>query len=233
MRHDPRAQLAEDATWILDAWPALHASRLKGTPRPWRQTDLTPEARAELDAAAKAEKLENNASTFGESPAPLHLDVHDLLHKTAHTAWRAATWLTLTTIGPHPAMCYPDQLLTYIRARAHLATDGEALNNHARQIRARRVEIAKHFAEVVDGQRLKATCPWCLTDKLYFRAIGPETNHQIVVRCDSGTCQPPEGDCGTWMRGRPCWPFHEWEWLAARIDHHQAGRAWSTTTPQG
>ncbi len=42
----------------------------------------------------------------------------------------------------------------------------------------------------------------------------------MLVVCQSDrACEPPERDCGTWVRGRPAWPWNEWDWLGQRIHH--------------
>lgn len=77
---------------------------------------------------------------------------------------------------------------------------------------------ARHLTEVTEGQRLKTQCPWCRGEQLMVRTIGPERNPEVVIQCESGVCEPTPDDYGTWHRGLPCWPLHEWEWLARMIE---------------
>lgn len=57
-------QLATDAAWIADAWPALNESRLKGTPRRWHETELTAQQRAQREA-----QPQNRTSSHTHQPA--------------------------------------------------------------------------------------------------------------------------------------------------------------------
>ena len=209
-------QLATDAAWIADAWPALHESRLKGTPRRWHQTELTPEQRAQREAQHRAEKRAHGAPPGPDSPAPLHLDVLDLMQAIAHTARHTARLIQAGNLTNPP----PDTngKLRYIAAHAHTLDDDPDTAHAAHKMRNHRQAVNQQWAQVVDGQRLKTGCPWCKQHALYFRSIGPEHNAEMVIRCESGVCNPQE-DAGTWYGGKPCWPFHEWAWLATRIDH--------------
>lgn len=223
----PTDHLAADARWLTTALQPLHDSRLKGTPRPWKQPDLTPEQQARLDAQARQEKAANPAN-IGESPAPLHLDVLDLQQQITRTAQQTAHAIATALQHELHAVHYqrpnktnPTTTLAYIAEHAQTAGTQTDLTQHANQLRHLRQQTARHFAEIVDGQRLKATCPWCNHDRLKFRLLGNPTAPEIIVRCEAPNCQPPAEDCGTYHKGRPCWPLHEWEWLAGRIDAHQ------------
>jgi len=221
----------ENLTWLESRWAGLTATRLRGTPRPWRQATLTPEQRAHLDAQARAEKLEHGAFVLGESPAPIHLDTLDhmdtlvqtitvLAQELAHDLGHdAIAQKALTHRYSHPLL-----LLEYLRNHHLDATEETQARIHAETAQLRRT-IAAHLSEITDGQHLAADCPWCHHDKLYLRLIGPEHNRQPVIRCESGACEPPESDCGTWHHNNPTWPFHEWEWLANIINHQEARTA--------
>ena len=212
--------LATNAAWIADAWPALHESRLKGTPRRWRQTELTPEQRAEIDQRHRTEKAANGAPAGADSPAPLHLDVLDLLVAIDHTSRYGARIIQAHTLNDPPTNTIGR--LNYITTNAHLLDPADQDTRHIeQQLRNHRAAITNQWAEVVHGQRLKTGCPWCGHHALYFRAIGPEHQNEIVVRCESGGCNPTDTDCGVWYGGKPCWPFHEWSWLANRIDNEE------------
>ena len=43
------------------------------------------------------------------------------------------------------------------------------------------------------------------------------TEPAAAVVCWNPLCTPPDDQVGTWYRGRPAWPWHEWEWLADRL----------------
>lgn len=239
--------LPTDAAYLAQALPHLHATRVKGTPRPWRQNELTPERQAELDHRARQERTTTrdplpprwwarhgatptiaSRDPLAEQPAPLHLDITDLIRDITHAAQAAATDQALTDGNLVIAVWASTtndthQLLTYLATTA-------PPTSHNPELHHLRTRTARIFQDVVDGQRLKTPCPWCGHERLYFRSIGPDHAREIVVRCDSDACQPPDADCGTWHRGRPCWPLHEWDWLAHRIDHANAKRATTSAT---
>ena len=211
--------LTNNAAWLADNWATLHHTRLKGTPRRWRQTDLTPEQRAQYDQQHRKEKQTNGAPAGADSPAPLHLDILDQLIKIENDAKTIATTIQATGINAHPDGKDTYSNLRYISQWANVLDDNdETTKAHERTLRHHRRTIESQWAHIVISQRLNAPCPWCGHEQLKFRAIGPEHNSELVVRCESGTCEPPPADCGTWYGG-PCWPFHEWEWLVGRIDH--------------
>ena len=71
-----------DLTWVADRWEDLYESRVKGTPRPWREPTISAEKRAEMDALARIERIDREGflpPPPGESPAPLHVDILDTL----------------------------------------------------------------------------------------------------------------------------------------------------------
>lgn len=212
----------ENINWIIERWPHLEASRLKGTPRPWKQPTLTPEQRNELDRQAHAEKTERGAFVLGESPAPIHIDVLDKMHAYARKLKRLAILVSMELKHNIGVQRYPHvpSLLLYIRG--HIPKVSNDLFNTIRKVTAEvRAGMAAHFTEVFDGQRLKADCPWCHQPKLFIRLVGPEHNPQPVVVCESGVCEPPSADCGKFYRGQPAWPFYEWEWLSNRINYDE------------
>lgn len=214
--------IGTNAAWIHDAFPALHESRLKGTPRRWRQTDLTPQQLQALDAEHRDQKRAAGAPAGADSQAPLHLDVLVLLTSIESTASYAAR---IIQAGYHvDAPRTPMEQLAYIANYAHTLdpADQDTQEIH-RQLQQHRGATTRKWAEVTDGQRLKAACPWCQGHNLYFRDISPGIQAEVVVRCESGACNPGD-DAGIYHHGNPCWPYTEWAWLANRIDHNtQAG----------
>lgn len=217
----------DNLDWIHGRWTYLTVARLKGTHRPWREPTLTAEQRAQLDAQARAEKQERGAFVLGESPAPVHLDTLDKLQDIAHKLRRLALAVDLETGIVTPALHAQTDyrnvpaIIDYLQHQ--LPHTSEAAQDTARRVTARiRADMAHDFAEVFDGKRLKADCPWCRQPALYIRLIGPEHARSPVIACQSGTCEPPAADCGTWWRGRPAWPAHEWDWLARRLNHSSA-----------
>lgn len=211
--------------WIYARWTDLHATRIRGTPKPWRQPTLTPEQRGRLDALARLEKQERGAFTLGESPAPIHLDAFDRAVDLTKTMAGLAR-LIATELG-HQAMLiraalhkYDDPLLLITYVRNHWDQCGAAVGETVEQEAARiRAGLAHHFSEVDDGQHLDTLCPHCDQPLLFVRKVGSKDNPDTVVRCESGTCAPSEHDCGTWIKGMPAWPIHEWDWFAKQIDY--------------
>lgn len=225
------SRTAENLAWIYNRWTDLHATRIRGTPKPWREPTLTPEQRGRLDQLARIEKQERGAFTLGESPAPIHLDAYDRnvdLTRSMATLAR----LIATELGHHAMLIraalhrydHPLLLLTYVRN--HWEQCGAETVMEVEQEAARlRAGLLHHFSEIGSGQRLKADCPWCDHAELYVRTIGSEDNAQPIVRCESGVCEPDQAGCGTWHRNMPAWPFHEWGWLAKQIEDADERRA--------
>jgi hypothetical protein len=216
--------LNDDSTWIVDRWDHLREYRLLGTRRPWRQPQQTREQRDAADQLARAEKADHPAFTLPGSPAPVHLDTVDLIHhvlkKVRHLAVAVATDLehhkVLAVLQRHRANSPGDEL-DYIRR--HYGRANEHVQAHATATIGRlRARMAEHFSELLDGQMLLADCPWCHQPGLVVRLIGPEHSLTPVVVCEHDGCEPGESECGQWWKGRPCWPVHEWEWLAGRIE---------------
>lgn len=219
------SRVAENLAWIYNRWSDLHATRIRGTPKPWRQPTLTLEQRGRLDQLARIEKQERGAFTLGESPAPIHLDAYDRNVDLTKTMARLAR-LIATELG-HQAMLvraalhkYDDPLLLITYVRNHWEECGaETVMEVEKQAARLRAGLARHFSEVDDGQHLATLCPYCDQPELYVRTIGPKDNTTPVIRCESGTCEPDQHHCGTWHRNLPAWPLHEWDWFAKQIEH--------------
>lgn len=72
------ADLAELAKY----WPDLRLLRRSQAPRPWRQqADPTPGEQAERDNLARQERRERTPDTPGYTPAPVRVDLVDLIHQ--------------------------------------------------------------------------------------------------------------------------------------------------------
>lgn len=210
--------IEEDVLWIKGRWEHLTTSRYLGTPRPWRQPPRRRPGHTDP---------ENAPPTFATTPipAPLHLDTHDLINHVL----RKARHLAVTTAGElhhhqvlsylqHHRSIHPAEELDYVLRHHHtISEDTRTLNEHTiHRVRAR---MAEAFSEVLDGQELNADCPWCHKPALRIRLIGPDHAQQPVVVCENDGCNPAPAECGKWWRGHPAWPFHEWEWLAQRMEN--------------
>ena len=227
--------ILRDLTWLEEMWPDLVESRIPGTDRPWREPTITPERRAELDELAKAEKEARGPECLGESPAPVHVDVldvlsdllmaMDLLHE--HVAQTAG----LDRLPSAPsAYADPSPYLRFIRE--HLAAaaevDEEVVDAAADKCREQVDAVSHSLALLRDGQTLKAPCPWCRGVTPHTPAGGAFTlrvriipwleDETAAVVCHNDACDPPEAECGTRHRGRPAWPSWEWDWLAKRLE---------------
>lgn len=216
--------LAEIADHALDLF---HAA-IPGTPPPWTEPTLTPEARAEADARARLERIERSELGMGESPAPCRVDVLDvILEVTVYAdavACQCATAVGLPT-PPPAASAYADPRPHLAFIRAHLADAWNAepdwAASWARQAASLAKEVARVLRLVRDGQVLKAECPWChgAGQRNRWTMRIRDTRDGPVVVCTNPGCDPPEQDCGRRLGGQPAWPVHEWEWLATRMEH--------------
>lgn len=224
-----------DLLWLADRAHDIAEARLKGTSRPWQQpADLEPDKREERDAHARLERAERSTLSIGEHPAPLHLDVLDLLVDLLATAddlaEKVAQAAGVDRMPPAAsATADPEPYLRH--AAAHLAAAIEAdsqLGKYVEEEASRlRYDVAKHLGEFTYGQRLMALCPWCHggIHQGYTLRVREVQGIPAVV-CESGTCEPPEADCGTWLGNKPAWPLDtEGSWLADRIERMSEGAA--------
>lgn len=221
----------DDLEWVAAYWPDLVEARLPGTARPWRQPHLTPQQRAERDHAAWVERLERTGEAIGEAPAPLDLGVLDtitgILAEAVEFAAAAAAYAGAPQLPP-PSTAVADArpYLRFLAEQIPALPDPEAFADHIAPAVSRWVRrIARTLALVHDGQALAVVCPWC-------RGVTPETpaggaytwrvrhlpGDEIAIVCESGSCEPPNRDVGTWWRGMPVWPLREWDWLARRLE---------------
>lgn len=222
-----------DLVWLAEHTPDITEARLKGTARPWQQpADLTPEQRRSQSDRAAVERAERTTAAIGEHPAPLHLDVLDLLVDLLcvadDIAEQVAQAAGVDRLPPaSSAFADPEPYLRY--AAQHLAAAYDAdpglEGGVVEDARRLRTEVARHLGELTTGQVLQAECPWCHG----FTADHPQggaftlrvrtlPGDLTAVVCQNDLCDPPDGDCGNRWRGRPAWPIHEWNWLADRID---------------
>jgi hypothetical protein len=114
------------------AW--LRASLHHGTARPHRTAQgITPERRAALDAQARAERLERTGLAPGEHPAPMHLDIQDLLDEAAAGE---ASWplRALSALGMLPDGQLLDALCPWCDGRTTTAPAGGARTLRVRML---------------------------------------------------------------------------------------------------
>jgi hypothetical protein len=219
-----------DLEWVIAYWPDLTEARLPGTARPWRQPELTPDQRAERDHQARIERAERADWALGESPAPVDVGVLDLL---ASLVWDADTiaervsWEAgIEPLAP-PSSAFADARPYLAFAVKHLpaitSADPEVMHEVARMARGMVQQIARALCLVYDGQRLDVVCPWCQGRTELAPVGGAKTwrvrqlpGDLVAIVCE-GVCEPPARDVGTWWRRMPCWPVHDWDWLAKQV----------------
>jgi hypothetical protein len=225
------AHVIADLEWVAAYWPDLTEARLPGTARPWRQPELTPDQRAERDHQARIERAERADWALGESPAPVDVGVLDLLASLLMDAdimhEAVAQAAGVERLDP-PSSAFADARPYLAFAVKHLpaitSADPEVMHEVAHTARGMVQQIARALCLMFDGQRLDVVCPWCM-GRTELALVGGERTWRVrelpgglmAIVCESGTCEPPSKDVGTWWRQRPCWPMSEWDWLAKAV----------------
>jgi hypothetical protein len=229
-----------DVAFVADHWVALVETRIPGTARSWRPPQMTAERREELDRQARAERLERAEIAPGERPTPVHVDVLDLLVDIVGTSdrlgeqvWSAAgrpeaagPWRLARFFAGTPEHWWAPAPSAYADPRGHLATladclalvDDELVEQVAREFRPLVQAVALALRLLLDGQVLDGACPWCRMPRALV-VVDTEQLGALIVCRSRVSCEPPERDCGIYLRGRPAWAQYEWDWLAGRIRH--------------
>lgn len=235
---DAIAELRTAIDWLV-------ASLLPGTEHPYRPPSMSADARAERDRLARLERLERSAIAPGESPAPFDLDVADLLAEILSFADATSDRVCRAVRRPtdRPAMSAfadPGPALRLVDGYLRLAATVDA--GLPVLIEGRCDELVTRAHTILgllgDGQLLDVVCPWCggrrsdapvggaktmrvraqLPPGKPMAKVDPKDVRWLVV-CESGSCVPPDAECGEWVRGRPAWPLKtEGEWLAQRLE---------------
>ncbi|MEV7011565.1 hypothetical protein [Streptosporangium sp. NPDC051022] len=208
-------EVVADLEWVAEYWPDLVETRIPGTRRPWRQTELTPEAIAARDEQARLERFERSMLSLGASPAPVDVailsTVLDLLVQADDLAAAISHVVGDSPLPPpgpgdldaRPYLLYavrrlPDDLVGWAAPIAHRMVD----------------QVARALCMVYAGQHLDVTCPWCHQSDVW--RVEELPGGMVAIVC-WGTCDPPAREVGTWWRGRPVWPITDWERLAHHI----------------
>lgn len=217
---------AADLRLVATYWPGLAETRIPGTPPPYQQPAITPERRAELDHEARIERQERDGLAPGEHPDAVRVEVLDLMGKLLVDAYALAEEVALASWCPPPAppstaFVDPSPWLDFT-ARNLDGIDEQfagVLPYVAETARQMLAEVSRSLCLMHDGQRLKTVCPWCgggLVGEPTW-VVRQLPGDEVAIVCESGICEPPTRDVGTWWRGRPCWPMREWDWLAKRV----------------
>lgn len=230
---------------LIDIVHWLAASLLPGTHKPFTAPAMSAEKRAETDRRNReitGTGRQIGTTTMiplGESPAPMDLNVLDLLVEILTTADELADLVSDTALvarmpSAPSAFTDPEPYLLHV-----LDLLPACKNDHTPAFIVKQCETVVFRARsmlglIVDGQLLPMMCPWCggRTSKHLFGGaktlrirlvptVNPKTgkDEQLpCVVCESTLCQPPEEDFGRTHRGRPAWPLDaEGDWLARRI----------------
>lgn len=254
-----RDRAIADLRWVIAYWPDLHDSRLFGTPTPWRRPQLTPEQVAERDHAAW---LERTGDALGASPAPLRVPVldvlTDLLTDAADLADELAAALTCPSMEPpSTGLADPRPYLEFAARRLAEVDDADLGAWAYERSRVMVATVARALGLVYDGQVLDVECPWCrgVTPEtpgggartwrvrdLFggrscergqpYRRFCTECEQQIVITCENAGCEPLSRCVGTWWRGQPCWPLHDWDWLSEQVRHTEIAQLDDRGYPQ-
>jgi len=232
---------------IIDRWPDLITSRIKGTPRPTIPgTHLGDRGRERMNQQRRDDIANADDRAPGKSIAPLHIDILDLMTKLLTDAHTLANHVMQTT-GQQPL---PPPISTAMSPRPYLkriieflpqacADDEDMLEAITEKADLIHDEILMALGEVFDGQRLNAVCPFCmgqtskrlageLTMRVRIRDIGTNEHPNLaefLVVCENpdGMCQPFAREVDTWVGTNPAWRYPRWPWLAKQL--HTARRA--------
>lgn len=224
-----RENVVETLEWVVEYWPDLVDARMPLTTRPLQQTRTVSRDEQELrDGQAAIERYFRNPLAWGESPAPVDVDVLQTALDVVVLADDLAAEL-----GP-PALCpilAPPRLgqmdarpwLTYALAR--LTELDDEWSEWAWPIVQRIYErTARVLGMLYHGQTVKVVCPWCSGRTEDAPVGGAFTwrvevlpGNQIAIVCHGTNCSPPDEQVGTWIWGKPCWPITVWQKLAHHV----------------
>lgn len=243
----------EHLDWIHDRWPDLRGYVQTGTPRAWLSAfrQLDSEQRAQRDRQAWLDRHDVEGDVMGEAPAPLNVGVLDvlaqvlmdcdLLHEHVAQAVGHPRLQPATGIDDDPR-----RFLAYVRELLPEACrDDPDMAEAARErLEAIHLSMAAELGDLEDGHTLGAICPFCMGRTPKFPVGGAHTMRirmvQIVhkeptteeptfeplIVCEAGDCNPFAAEVSRWHKGKPAWPWPEWEWLAKRlIDPRRVGVA--------
>ncbi|MGS2641697.1 hypothetical protein [Streptosporangium sp. G12] len=220
------SEVRADLEWCIEYWPDLIEARIPGTARPWRQPQISADAREERDAQARAERFERTALSAGESPAPVDVAILSVVLDLLVRADDLAAELGPVRLCPILAPPRPGDLdaRPYLRyAAARISEGSDELAEWAEPVvRRMQQQIAESLCMVYDGQTLAVTCPWCSQTGVWRVQALP--GGQVAIVCH-GVCEPPAREVGTWWGGQPVWPITQWTWLAQRVQAADEKRA--------
>lgn len=236
---------------LPDLWNArLHGSRPRWRERPLTIEQRRKRDQEKRDEKAALDK-QARAYMPGYSRAPLRVEVLDLWVHILTRAHQLHEQIA-QTIGhdrldsPSSAYDNPARYLTYAEHLLPEAVtmDPGLLQRTGHWAAGARVHMRALLGEIEDGQTLKAVCPFCI-GRRQGRAIGGEhtmrfrrvprpanipapkgdptdDGTEMMIVCESGTCEPFSNEVTHSYRGNPAWPWSDWDWLAERLAHINA-----------
>ena len=212
---------------LVDRWPDLNESRIKGTRRPLTGMTL-----------GKPVREDDGMRGIGETPAPVHLDVLDTMRVILGISYllheHVSETLALDPL-PEPRDPYGDPR-PFLRDVAQwlpraCEIDPEMAGAAHEKATHMRVLMLGKLGELVDGQTLDAVCPFCNGSTgpghrdvrtlrvRVARATGGRGGPEPLIVCENvAGCTVLAGEAGVWVRGNPAWPVAEWDWLAKRLN---------------
>ena len=215
---------------LIERWPDLHASRIKGSRRPMTARVLGVRAEDEGDDGMRG---------IGGTPAPIHLDVLHTQQRILGDAYTLHEHVAVTlALDPLPPSADPygdprpylDDTRKWLPRACEI--DPDMLHAAREKTHHMRSLMLGKLGEIFDGQTLDAVCPFCngttgpgrRDDRtLRVRVATPQGGRhrgpEPLIVCENPQgCTVLEGEVGMWVRGNPAWPVAEWDWLAKRLN---------------
>lgn len=234
-----RENVVETLEWVVEYWPDLVDARMPLTTRPLRQTrTISGEEKVLRDADAHIERYFRNSLSWGESPAPVDVDVLQVALDVVVLADDLAAQLGPPACCPilaPPSLGQVDARPWLRYALARLDQLGDDWSDWAWPTVQRIYErTARVLGMLYHGQTVKIVCPWCDGRTPETPVGGSHTwrvevlpSNEVAIVCHGLNCNPPANTVGTWLWGKPCWPITTWPKLAAHVipEHERAERA--------
>ncbi len=224
------------------------------TSRVYRAPTLSPEQRAEMDAAAKRERHERVDIAPGDSPDPYRFDVTDLRDLILVTSdgiaasvighARGAAVLRKRRAWPQdmPDASWGDHAGVWLVVAAHhLEQAAEADPDLPWRVLRKCTQLVMRadslLGNVLDGHVIPRPCPFCDGRTAHTPTGGAHTlrirlaegteaiDDDTLIVCEGGRCEPGQGMYWKLHRGHPAWLLlNEYEWLVRCMEARDAGR---------
>ncbi|MBF8193268.1 hypothetical protein ITP53_47900 [Nonomuraea sp. K274] len=188
------------------------------------------------------ERYFRNNLSWGESPAPVDVDVlqtvldivvyaDDLADDLAEQLDPATGRPILASprLGEYDARPW----LQYALACLHELPD-DVVEWAWPRVQKIHERTARVLGMLYHGQTVKVVCPWCdgraeeqPVGGAYTWKVEVLPSNQVAIVCHGVNCDPPAEHVATWLWGKPCWPITTWTRLAKHVipEHERAQRA--------